>query len=1419
MNITAFQTDNWTMPVLLKTGNHAKEPMPAGREITFHPLSYNQRSLWHLYQLAPESDAYNIWFAARIGSPVDVAALQRAFQTLVDHHPILRTTYTLQGGEPVQQIHDQQTVDFGQIDAAGWDEEQLKQQVAWVARQPFDLEHESSMRVRLFTRTATDHVLLMNYHHIAADLITMVMLVEQLGESYGAIQSNAQPPAPQPEGQPYTDYVAWQREMLVSEGEQLQAYWQQALAGELPALDLPTDQPVPSVQRYVGASEPIRLAEGLLQQLRDLADAEAVPLFTLLLAAFQILLQRYTGQDEILVGTAVSARQGGQFHDMAGYFINPLVIRTVATDNPGFRTLLQQVSQRVRAALDHRRYPFPLLVEQLVQQRDPSRPPLFQAALNMMSPLFHRGWANFFLPEEQPVSVDLGGLALQPFFLPMQEGADFLLLDLWETEDAVRGFLKYNTDLFDAATIRRLAGHFQTLLAGIVADPDQPIGQLPLLAAGEQHQLLVEWNDTAALYPHDRCFHHLFEELAVRTPDAVAVVFAERQLTYCELNSRANQLAHYLHKLGVGPETLVGLCTERSPELIIGLLGILKAGGAYLPLDPGYPQERLAWMLEDAQPLAVVTQEHLCPALPLSTTTAQPCHIVCLDSDGQTIASESEENPAGAVDPDTLAYVIYTSGSTGRPKGVLVPHRGLCNVVAAQIQTFRLRPTDRVLQHLSLNFDGALSEITLALGAGATLCLLPGKQLAFDAEFVRLLRNLRITAMFITPSALAVLPAADLPDLHTLGVAGEACPAELVARWGQGRRFFNLYGPTENTIWATVAECQADGFPPPIGRPIQNVQLYVLDCYRQPVPVGVPGELYIGGVGVTRGYLDRPELTAERFIPNPFGEGRLYKTGDRVRYRPVPEGGRPLGANLEFLGRIDQQVKVRGFRIELGEIERTLLEHPQVQECAVIVREERPGEKQLVAYVVCRPQFPTNGHHALNGAGGETELVSVLRRFLQGKLPTYMVPSALVPLMALPLTPNGKLDRRALPAPMHGRNPTGAPTQSPTEERLASLWASVLGVAGVGRQDNFFDLGGHSLSATQLIYRVQESFGVTLSVRRLYEVPTVAAMAQEINRLSDPLTAPAAPERPSRPAPAHSSCLIPLQSEGSQPPFFCVHPIAGVVFPYYDLALALGADQPVYGLQAAGLGAGERPLTSIEAMAEQYLAAVRTVQPHGPYLLGGWSFGVHVAYEMAQQLQRAGERVALLALIDTPPASTMSLDDLLHFTVTAALPSIWPYLFDYFQLLARRSSLSARGTDGQEAPSASLLRKWLGVANGRGAWLAAWRQLPEALRIVRVMRANTQAQFDYAPQPYPGRLTLLRTGQAYGASGNSPDLGWRALAQGDVEVYRVPGHHLNLLRRPYVRTLAGQLRSCIDTVVNPAVNPAVNPQTVAESRG
>lgn len=1428
------QPDNGRIPVLFKTGIHTKEPISAGRA-TRHPLSYNQRAMWHLYQMAPESDAYNIWFAARISSPVEVAALQRAFQALVDRHAILRTTYTLERGEPVQQVHDEQRVDFAQIDAAGWDEEQLKQQVARVARQPFDLEQGPVMRGRLFTRTATDHVLLMNYHHIAADLITMVLLVEQLGERYGAAQRSGQPPAARPQAQPYTDYVEWQIEMLAREGEQLQAYWQQALAGELPILDLPSDRPVPPVQRYVGASEPIRLDSELLQQVRDLADAEAAPLFTLLLAAFQLLLHRYTGQDEILVGTAISARQGGQFHDMAGYFINPLVIRATAAGNPGFRTLLQQVNQSVRAALAHRHYPFPLLVEQLVQQRDSGRPPLFQAALNMMSPLFHRGWAPFFLPEGQPISVNLGGLALQPFFLPMQEGADFLLLDLWETDDALCGFLKYNTDLFDAATIRRMAGHFQTLLAGIVANPDQPIAELPLLTADERQQLLVEWNDTAAPYPDDRCFHHLFEEQAARTPDAVAAMadfgvgildFGLQHeskiqnlkskipniLSYRELNARANQLAHYLQGLGVGPETLVGLCVERSPEMIVGLLGILKAGGAYLPLDPNYPQERLAWMLEDAQPLAVVTQEHLRPVLPLSTTAAQPCHVVCLDSDARTLAGESEENPASAAVPDTLAYVIYTSGSTGRPKGVLVSHRGLSNVVAAQLQTFHLRPGDRILQHFSLNFDGALAEIVLALGAGATLCLAPGEKLLPDAEFVRLLQSQRITALTITPTALAALPVADLPDLHTLGVAGEACPAELVERWGGGRRFLNLYGPTENTIWATVADCQADGFPPPIGRPIQNVQLYVLDRHRQPVPVGVPGELYIGGVGVARGYLNRPELTAEQFTPNPFGEGHLYKTGDKVRYRP--------DGNLEFLGRMDQQVKVRGFRIELGEIERVLLEHPQVQECAVIVREDRPGDKQLVAYVVPRHQSsvvshqsPVNGHQsAINGqhgqdsAGGEAELVSELRRYLQGKLPAYMAPSTLAPLPALPLTPNGKLDRRALPAPaaVRGRNTTGAPAQSPTEGRLAALWAGVLGVAGVGRQDNFFELGGHSLSATQLIYRVQESFGVTLSVRRLYEAPTVAAMAQEINRLGASPTAPAATERPSQPALSQSNCLIPLQTEGSQPPFFCVHPIAGVVFPYYDLALALGADQPVYGLQAVGLGAGERPLLCVKEMAAQYLTAVRTVQPHGPYLLGGWSFGVHVAYEMAQQLQGAGEQVALLALIDTPPAFTMSLDDLLHFTVTAALPSIWPYLFDYFQLLARRSSSSAGGADGQEVPSASLLRKWLGAANGRGAWLAAWRHLPEALRIVRVMRANTQAQFDYTPQPYRGRLTLLRTGQAYGASGASPDLGWRALAQENVEIHRVPGHHLNLLRRPYVRALAGQLRNCIERAANGA---------------
>lgn len=1396
--------------------------------IIYYPLSYNQRSMWYLHRLAPESDAYNTLFSARICSALDVQALHHAFQALVDRHAVLRTTYALHHNEPIQQVHAHQAVDFTMVDAAAWHEDVLLAAVTQVARRPFDLAAGPVLRVHLFTRAAADHVLVIVIHHIAIDMSSYVDLVEQLGVAYqAAIVAPAEsaqavpPPAKQ-----YSDYVQWQQDLLASaRGERLHVYWHAQLAGELPVLDLPTDRPLPPVQQYHGASQNFQVNQELLQQVKALAKAEGTSVFTVLLAAFQVLLHRYSGQAELLTGVIVSARNRGEFQGMPGYCINPVTIRSPLSDNPTFKVFLAQVRDTLKAALQHQDYPFARLIEQLQPKRDASRPPIFQTTFNMLDARFHRGLADFFLPTDKPVHMNSGGLELEPFFVPQQEGGHFLSVELYETGDKLRGFFKYNADLFDASTITRMSGHYQTLLEGIVANDylsaERPIAELPLLTAAERQQLLIEWNQTQTTDLPDKCIHQLFEEQVERTPDAVAVMLpgshsaqgADQQLTYRALNERANQLAHYLQALGVAPESLVGIYVERSLEAIIGLLGILKAGGAYVPLDPTYPKARLAFMLADAQPLVLLTQAHLLPELSGLTTESANPKVVCLDTDWPHIVVAHKETTGHRLDgrdatPDNLAYVIYTSGSTGKPKGVLVAHRGLCNLALAEIERFAIQPTSRILQFVSLGFDVATSDWAMALCAGATLCLTPDDARLPGLSLLQVLRQQAITHIELPASVLAALPFAELPALQTIIVGGEACSPELVAKWAVGRRFFNAYGPTEATVCATLAECTPNGEKPTIGRPLANTQVYVLDTQRQLVPLGVPGELHIGGIGLARGYLNQPALTSERFIEWAVANSdlglagtddsqmlkRLYKTGDLVRYLPAPDGGRP---QIEFLGRIDHQVKVRGFRIELGEIEAVLAEYPGMRENVVIVCEDGvasteagplgAGDKRLVAYVVMA---------GLRGKElGTKGQATALRDHLKTKLPDYMIPVAFVPLAALPLTPNGKIDRRALPVPNFARvvTTTESIARTATEKTLAALWAEVLGVKQVGRADNFFESGGHSLRAAQLIYRVQETFGVSLSIQRLFESPTVAGIAREIDQVRQSKRATngtATMAHTRQPAP----CLVGLQTNGLRPPFFCVHPIAGVVFPYYKLSALLGKDQPFYGLQSIGLAGQRPPLAHVEEMATNYIQAIRTVQPEGPYYLGGWSFGVQVAYEMAQQLQQAGQPMALLAMIDTPPYTALQFTDFANFFLNSVVPSIWPYVHDYFALFSQELQ-QLMGHDR------GMLEPWLGTRRTREqtkAGITAKRyQSPEILRLLQIMLTNIQAGARYAPQPYAGQITLLRTGQTFGQSGRSPDLGWRALAK-KVEIYRAPGHHLDMLQTPYVHVLAGQLRQRID---------------------
>ncbi|MBW4611022.1 MAG: amino acid adenylation domain-containing protein [Hassallia sp. WJT32-NPBG1] len=937
-----------------------------------HPLSYGQRAMWLLHQLAPESAAYNIVSAVRLRGELDIAALQRAFAKLVERHPTLQTTFTTAGREPVQLVHEQIQIDFQQQDVSTWSEEFLNEHLQQTAHLPFNLEQGPLMRVHLFAQSGREHILLLAVHHIVADFWSLAVLAQELGTLYQAETNGISVSLA---GLPlqYTDYTRAIAEMLAStKGERLWGYWQKQLAGKLPILNLSTDQPRPAIQTYRGATVPCKLSADLTQKLKTLSRAQGATLYMTLLTAFQVLLYRYTGQEDILVGSPTAGRSRSDLARLVGYFVNPVVLRANLSGNPSFEAFLGQVRHTVLDAFEHQDYPFALLVERLQAVRDPRRSPIFQTmfVLEKAHVQQQESLAAFALGETG-ARLHLGELEMESLGLEQRVAQFDLTLTMAEVNGELAASWEYNTDLFAAATISRMASHFQTLLESIVANPEQCISTLPLLTPSESNQLLVQWNRTQTNYPQ-QCIHELFAAQVERTPDAIAVVLENQQLTYRELNSRANQLAHDLQSLGVGADVLVGICMERSLEMVVGVLGILKAGGAYVPLDPSYPQARLAFMLEDSQATILLTQKKLLANLPQHTTK-----VICLDAGWESIAPENTDNPTATITPANLAYVIYTSGSTGQPKGVMIPHRGIVNRLLWGLEHYQLTPADRILQKTSFSFDVAVWEMFAALLSGARLVMARPGGHQEPNYLVRVMAQEQITLVDFVPAMLQLI--LEEPGLETctalryVTCGGEALPIEVRDRFFarlDGVELHNCYGPTEVSIDATTWKVEPHSPVIAIGRAIANQQVYILDEYLQPVPLGVPGELYVGGAGLARGYLNNPDLTAEKFIPNPFSEElgtRLYKTGDLARY--LPDG------NIEFLGRRDEQVKIRGFRLELGEIETALRHHPAVEEAVVLMRDDETATdaslKRLVAYLVAKERnqqiefWPSIGEYPL----------------------------------------------------------------------------------------------------------------------------------------------------------------------------------------------------------------------------------------------------------------------------------------------------------------------------------------------------------------------------------------------------------------------------------------------------------------------
>ncbi|BAZ33696.1 amino acid adenylation domain-containing protein (plasmid) [Cylindrospermum sp. NIES-4074] len=1033
------------------------------------PLTQAQKQLWILAQMGEDSSlAYNESVTLQLQGLLNPTAMGKAIEKLVDRHEALRTKISPNGD--VQEILPTLKVDCPVLDFSCVEDDRQTQIAEWFnkeSQKPFDLIHGPLLRVNLLKLESELYLLVLSAHHIVIDGWSIGVMLRELGALYSAESQGMVCHLNSPKQ--FWEYIDWQNQQNQTQEMKIhESYWLQKLTLP-PVLDLPTDRMRPSIKTYHANWKAIKLDAQVSNNLKVFSRQQGCTLLMTLLSVYMTLIHRFTGQDDIIVGVPTSGRSFLGSQDIVGYCTHLLPIRSKLLGNPTFVEYLQQMRTSLLEAYEHQDYPFAQLLDQLNLPREISRSPLVDVTFNLEPPI---------TLQQMP--------QLETSLLP--QAVSFkdrdLHLNVTEIADNLSLEFNYNTDLFDADTIERWLSHLQTLLQVIITEPKQHLRELPLLTASEQQQLLVDWNNTQTDYPNNTCIHHLFELQVEKTPNAVAVIFENQQLTYQQLNHHVNQLAHYLQSLGVKPETPVGICVERSLEMIIALLGILKAGGAYVPLDPAYPPERLAYMLLDAKIPLLLTQGNLVTRLP-----KHPAQMVCLDREWKAISKECDENPFSGVKPENLAYIIYTSGSTGKPKGVMLVHQGLCNLTMAHIKIFDVQPCSRILQFASLSFDASIWEIFMALCAGATLCLGTSDSLLPGSNLMMLLRNQSITHVILPPSSLAVLPAEESPALQTIVVGGEACFVDLVAKWSQGRRFFNAYGPTESTVCVTVAECSDESKKPVIGRPIANTQIYILDSHLQLVPIGVPGELHVGGVALARGYLNDPKLTKEKFIPNPFfnskftfensKSNRLYKTGDLARY--LPDG------NIEFLGRLDNQVKIRGFRIELGEIEAAIAQHPSVQQTVVTARVDDSPEKRLVAYIVPNPE--------------QTLTPDELRHLIKKKLPEYMMPSAFVFLNSLPLTPNGKIDRNALPSLNSARpnlEETFVAPRTDIEQQIADIWTYLLKLEKVGIHDNFFTLGGHSLLATQVMSRIYSTFGLDLSVRILFEAPTIAELADRI---------------------------------------------------------------------------------------------------------------------------------------------------------------------------------------------------------------------------------------------------------------------------------------------------------------------------------
>ncbi len=1276
-------------------------------------LSAQQRRFWVLEQLEQATPSHCIPIAVRILGALDLPRLEEATRLMHARHDILRARIVMEEDEPRTIFLLPTCAPLALVDLRSLPEKEREPSVyALLAKdlsQAFDLQAGPLSRATLYRLGADEYLYVLTVHRIICDWESAVIISKEVAAAYASVVADAPLPPP---GAQYRHYLRSQEEYLQSEfcAADL-AYQKDKLANAPNGLELPTDHPRAVSPSLRGAEQRVLISGDLLGAAKAFSEREGSSVFVTSLAAFSCLLGRYTGAEDIVIGTEFSGRTSPSLAQAVGALSNQVVLRTSYSGEANFREIVNRVSQVWAEAQQHQKLPFGSLLEALNVPRDISRNPLFQVSVSSRM---------------AAESFEVAGLCWEPMAVATGSETLDLSVEIIEREREVEARFSYSTDLFEHATIERAIGHFRTLLESAIRNPEEPVSRLQMLTAAELHQLLVEWNDAEVPYPPAESLHEYFEEQVERTPDAVAVTHHGQSLRYCELNARANSLAHYLRKQGVGPDMLVGICVERSLEMLVGILGILKAGGAYVPLDPAYPKDRLAVILEDAKARILLTQERLTEILP------QTARLIRLDSDWPVIAQEPITNPRRNVTRDNLDYVLFTSGSTGRPKGVALEHRSGLIFVHWAKQVFLPEEVKGTLLSTSICFDLSVFEMFVPLSMGGTVIIaqnaleLPDLPAAHD-----------VTLINTVPSAIAALVRMGgvPPSVRVVNLAGEALLTTLAQQIYQEtgvEKVYNLYGPTEDTTYSTYTLVPRGG-EVTIGKPLLNTQAYIVDKNLQPVPIGVPGELYLAGDGLARGYFGRDDLTNERFVPNPFSsspDARMYRTGDLCRFLANGE--------IEYLGRIDNQVKIRGFRIELEEIETVLSRHPSVQSAVVTAREDTPGDKRLVAYVV---------------PSGKSISAAALQDAIRAKLPEYMVPTAILELQQLPLSPNGKINRRLLPAPETSdfeRSGLVEPRDE-LEVTLLKIWRKVLGTNKIGIRDDFFDLGGHSLMGARVLVEVERVTGKKLPLSSLFRGGTIELLARlirEHDQAGDPV-------------------LMKIQDgESSRVPFFAIVPPGEESLGYAMLARHMGAEQTVYKVQGhSPVTRGQRPYSEQEmrALTDEYVAAMRSVQPHGPYCLGGLCDGTHIAEQIVHKLESRGEEVGLFAIFDTW---------VLQYSQNRFL---WKIHY-YGQRVRQIGNLSlAERLASYKRMAENKVQNLAGSKPARTDWRQAY--WPE----------------DFTPARFRAPVVLFKRPKQPFYYINDPQMGWAERSEGGATIHEVEFHHAEILREPHVKVFGEKL--------------------------